>query len=136
MTYYTFDIYGRYAGDSEVATERSTQVAPPDKASDFNWNHVEWVFTPTLVLVPVVSGPAPRLVPPEISPRQIRHALTAKGWRDDVEALVSAADQDMQDWWATASVFERANPLVVATAAQLGRTDYDLDELFILGGSL
>jgi hypothetical protein len=70
-------------------------------------------------------------VPPFVSPRQIRQALTAAGLRTQVEAAVAASDQDTKDWWEFATTFERRHPMVVAMATGLGITEKQVDDLFI-----
>lgn len=75
-------------------------------------------------------------VPKSVSPNQIRRALTRSGLRTLVEAAVAAGDQDLKDWWEFAAPVERDHPLVVAMAADLGVSDTQLDDLFILAGSI
>ena len=59
MTYYTFDIYGRFAGTSDTPTDRSTEVAPAELSADYNFNGVDWVFAPGVLTTPVAAAPAP-----------------------------------------------------------------------------
>jgi predicted component of type VI protein secretion system len=75
-------------------------------------------------------------IPAAVSPRQIRQALTAAGLRDMVEADIAAADQDTKDWYAYATAFERAHPMVAALAAGLGVNERQLDDLWTLAGTL
>ena len=75
-------------------------------------------------------------VPEQVSPRQIRQALTRAGLRTAVEYAVSQSDQDIKDWWDYSTVFERHNPQVIAMAAALGVTDAQVDDLWRLGGTL
>ena len=75
-------------------------------------------------------------IPAEISPRQIRQALTATGLRASVEAAVAAADQDTKDWWEFATTFERSHSRVIGMAQALGVTPRQMDDLWTLGGSL
>ena len=76
------------------------------------------------------------LVPQQVSPRQIRQALTRAGLRDAVEYAVSVIDQDVKDWWEYSTVFERQNPQVIGMAAALGVSDSQVDDLWRLGDSL
>lgn len=87
----------------------------------------------TIVHVPV-GQQSP--VPASVSPRQIRQALTRAGLRTSVEAAVAAGDQDLKDWYEFATSFERANPLVAALGAALSVSDAQLDDLWILAGTL
>lgn len=75
-------------------------------------------------------------VPAQVSPRQIRQALTAANLRAQVEAAVSAGDQDLKDWWEFATQFERNHPMVIGMADGLGVTEQQLDDLFLLAGTL
>lgn len=77
-----------------------------------------------------------RLIPTQVSPRQIRQALTAAGLRSSVEAVVAGGDQDMKDWWEFSISIERRHPLVVAMATSLGVTERQLDDLFTAAGAL
>lgn len=72
----------------------------------------------------------------DISPRQIRMALTRSGLRETVEAAVKAGSQDLKDWWEFSTVFERNHPQVLAMAQALNVENALLDELWILGSEL
>jgi len=76
------------------------------------------------------------VVPPQISPRQIRMALTQMNLRTQVEAAVAAGSQDLKDFYEFSTVFERSHPQVIAMAAALNVTDAELDALWKLGGTL
>lgn len=71
-----------------------------------------------------------------ITPRQIRMALTQAGLRTVVETAVAAGSQDLKDWWEFSTYFERTHPQVVAMAAALGVSDAQLDSLWALGATL
>ena len=79
-----------------------------------------------------------RVVTPvtQISPRQIRMAMTQLGLRNDVEAAVAAGDQDMKDWYQFSTFFDRNHPQVLAMAAALNVDDQELDTLWALGATL
>ena len=70
------------------------------------------------------------------SPRQMRQALTLAGLRDGVESAISAADQDLKDWWLHATSFEEDHPMVIAMGLSLGVSDIALHELFVTAVSL
>lgn len=72
----------------------------------------------------------------QISPRQIRMALTQLGLRSQVEAAVLAGDQDMKDWYEFSTYFDRNHPQVLAMATALGVTSQELDALWALGATL
>ena len=73
---------------------------------------------------------------PDITPRQIRMALSQLGLRAEVEAAVAAGDQDIKDWWNYSLTFERNHPEVAAMAAALHVNDVQLDAVWKLGGVL
>lgn len=75
-------------------------------------------------------------VPVSVSPRQIRQAMTRAKLRDSVENAVAASDQDTQDWYEFATEFRRDNEVVVAFGKALGVSDTQLDDLWLLAGSL
>lgn len=75
-------------------------------------------------------------VPQQVTPRQIRQALTRAGLRDAVEYAVSQSSQDVKDWWEHSTVFERQNPQVIGMAAALGVSDSQVDDLWRLGDTL
>ena len=91
------------------------------------WSYANGVFTPPVILP---------TIPAEVSPRQIRQALTQVGLRAGVEAAVAAGSQDLKDWWEFATSFERQHPMVLAMAQGLGVTEQQLDDLFVLAASL
>lgn len=89
----------------------------------------------------VPPAPEPPHVPTSVSPRQIRQALNrvtygAGTLRDAVEAAVAAGSQDTKDWWEFATEFRRDNPEVLAMGQGLGVSAAQMDELWILAGSL
>lgn len=57
-------------------------------------------------------------------------ALCDLGWYGQVEAAATAAGGKALALWRHASVFERHNPILIALAAAIGKTDADLDMLF------
>lgn len=76
-------------------------------------------------------------VPKSITRRQFKLALLGMGLLDDVEAAVAASpDRALQISYNDALDFERNNPLILAMSAMLGKTEEELDALFILGASL
>ena len=89
-----------------------------------------------------VFDPHPPVTPEQLraamscSPRQIRQALTAVGLRTSVEAGIAAGDQDIKDWYAFATEFQRMHPAVLMLASALSVPDAQLDSLFELAASL
>ena len=79
----------------------------------------------------------PIIIPsPQISPRQIRMALTQMSLRSTVETAVASGDQDLKDWYQFSTYFDRNHPQVLAMAAALGVDDTELDALWELGATL
>ena len=75
------------------------------------------------------------VVPQSVTPRQARLALLQVGLLDEVEAML-ANDKAMQIWWEYSLSVERNNEHVTAMATALNMTDEEMDELFMLAGSL
>ena len=73
---------------------------------------------------------------PSITPWQIRKALNQLGLRDAIEQAVAGADQTTKDAWEFATEFVRTDPLIATIQAVLGKTDEEVDALFILGSTL
>lgn len=73
---------------------------------------------------------------PSVSPWQIRKALNQLNLRDTVETAISGGTQDMKDAWNYASSFDRNHPLVNSLGLLLNKTSEELDEIFILAGTL
>lgn len=79
----------------------------------------------------------PEVVPRSITRRQFKLALLGMGLLDDVETAIAASpDRALQISYADALDFERNNPLVLAMSAMLGKTEAELDALFIAGSKL
>ena len=75
------------------------------------------------------------LVPKVITPRQARLALLQATLLDDVELLL-ANDKAMQIWWEYSLDIQRNHPHITAMTAAMGMTETQMDELFVLAGSL
>jgi hypothetical protein len=80
--------------------------------------------------------PPPLPVPQSVTPRQIRQAMTAAGMRSSVEAAIAMADQDTKDWYEYATEVRRDHEKVAELATALNITGSQLDDLWILAGSL
>ena len=75
-------------------------------------------------------------VPQIVSRAQFKLALLDLGLLDDVDALVAASNNTaLQINWADRQEVERNHPLVIATAAALGKTEAEIDALFVLAAS-
>lgn len=90
-------------------------------------SYIDGVFTPPQ---PIVQ------VPQEVSPAQFRRALNSLNLRTIVESTVSQADQDTKDMWEYSTSFHRDNSLLNSMAVLMNITSQQLDDVFILAGSL
>jgi len=77
---------------------------------------------------PVSNEPTPVVIP-DISMRQARLALLADGLLDDIEDAMSTPEYKI--WWEYSTVVERNNPLVEQVLAILGKSDAEIDQMFI-----
>lgn len=79
----------------------------------------------------------PETVPRSITRRQFKLALLGIDLLDDVETAIAAStDRALQISYNDALDFERNNPLVLDMSAMLGKTEAELDALFIAGSKL
>jgi hypothetical protein len=69
------------------------------------------------------------VVIPNISMRQARLALLADGLLDDVETALSTPEYKI--WWEYSTVVERSNYLVNDILKILGKSDAEIDQMFI-----
>lgn len=73
--------------------------------------------------------------PSEVSDLQFRLALNAAGLRDDAEAYIAGASQDVKDWWDRATRIVRTDPILRAAMVALGKTEEDLDQVMTLAAT-
>lgn len=76
----------------------------------------------------------PPVVIPDISMRQARLALLADGLLDDIESAMSTPEYKI--WWEYSTVVERNNYLVKDILAILGKSEADIDEMFLRASQL
>ena len=134
----TYDHYGWYAADQFPT--RAASVAPVNISLNespgelrANWTGYEWVELP--YAAPVITEPV-ILVPQVVSRAQFILALLAIGLLDEVEAAIEQADRAAQINYNERLEFERSFPLIATMAAVLGKTDADIDALFVLAATL
>lgn len=76
-------------------------------------------------------------VPTSVTRRQMKLALLQQDLLSAVEAAVEASnDMALKINWFDALDFQRDNPFVIQMAALLGKSDDDLDQIFVLAASL
>lgn len=75
-------------------------------------------------------------IPQEISRAQFILALLQINLLDDVEAAIASADRATQINYKERLTFRRDFPLIATMAAALGKTDPEIDAVFILGATL
>lgn len=75
------------------------------------------------------------LVPQKVSRAQFILALLDLDLLDDVEAAIAAADRATQINYKERLEFERNFPLVMTMAAALGKTEAEVDALFMLAAT-
>jgi hypothetical protein len=69
------------------------------------------------------------IIIPNISMRQARLALLADGLLDDIDAALSTPEYKI--WWEYSTVVERNNYLVNDILKILGKSDEEIDQMFI-----
>lgn len=79
--------------------------------------------------------PVANTVPDSVTPLQIRMAINAAGLRDLVESYVATLTQSEKDAWEYATIIERDNPILVNGAIAIGKTEQELDDLFVLAST-
>lgn len=85
--------------------------------------------------------PPPPVVPRTVSSGDFMRALIELGWYGSVLSVVNGMDVNTPDGllakvlWQRASIIERFHPMLVQIARAIGKTDADLDRLFLLAGT-
>jgi len=69
-------------------------------------------------------------------PLQLRRALRQLGMMATVQAAMAQADEETQEAWEYASEIRRADPMIEAVRVALGKTDEEVDSLFLLAQTL
>lgn len=134
----TYNLYGWYSADqfpNRVAptAPANTSLTEVEGEQRANWTGYEWVELP--YKAPVIDVPtAP--VPASVTRGQFKLALLQMDLLDDVEAAIALADRATQINYAERLDFERNHPLVITMATALGKTEADVDALFILAATL
>ncbi len=84
------------------------------------------------------NTPEPADIPPVIIPtltmRQARLSLLGAGLLDEVEAAITTPENRI--WWDYSTTVERSHPLVDAVLTALGKTETEIDDMFIAAATL
>lgn len=139
MRYATFDqdgvLTGCYLQDLHPAHADAYVELTEEQAAI--WTTLEFVNGELRNRAP---APPTTLVPIRVTARQAEQALILTNKYDTVVAALAAIPgvqgELARTEWARSQFFERQRPLVLQMAQSLGWSDADLDELFILAGSL
>ena len=125
------------APSNHNSATQTAAPAAPELTVKGTWEQ-RWTVTDLPQEVIAANAEAARIasIPRAVSRRQIKQALTRAGLRAAVEAAVAAGDQDLIDWYAESLEFERNHPAVIGVGVALGVTELQLDDLWILAGSL
>lgn len=135
---YSYDFYG-WLSDTPI-TGRETNVVPLPSSGDMrpNFTGHKWLltkytppptFTPDFITLPQDG------VPQVVSRAQFILALLQLDLLDDVESAIAQADRATQINYSERLEFERGHPLIETMAAVLGKTDAEIDALFVLAAT-
>lgn len=114
-------------------TDRVVEVAPPattryERAvrGDAEQLDGQWQFAWTI---------APALVPASVSMRNAQRILYREGLLTSVEAVIATMEGEEGDLaridWARALTVERTDPIVLHLIPQLGKSELEIDHMFI-----
>ena len=71
---------------------------------------------------------------PTITMRQVRLALFNIGLLDEIEAAITTPENKI--WWEYSTTVERSHPLVILVLTALGKTEVEIDLMFISAAQL
>lgn len=75
-------------------------------------------------------------VPHSVTPLQARKALRQAGLMESFSVMMNQASEEIQEEWQYANSIERSNYLIAQFANDLGLSETDVDNLFVLASTL
>lgn len=115
----------------EVVETARPELQPGESCAEGAPEYVGGQWRQTWVVTP--AQPAP--VPESVESHKIKIALTALGWRAEVEELVATSSQSIKDAW-TAPYMSRGSVLLNQCALVLGKSGAQVDDLFRMADAL
>jgi len=137
MKYVTFDENGNLTG-AFTQSLHPAHAAAHIEVSDAEYsNWTGYKANQTRDGLEVAPVPVPAIqIPQVVSRAQFILALLQIDLLDEVEAAIAQADRATQINYNERLEFERSFPLIATMAAVLGRTDAEIDALFVLAATL
>lgn len=76
------------------------------------------------------------IIPPSVTPLQMRKALRLSGLYESVQSYLATQDAEVNEEWEYATQIDRDNVLIATAAVLLGKTAEEVDDLFRLAATL
>ena len=139
-----FDNYGWYT--TEVLVDRvaviepaNTSITEVDGELRSNWTGNEWVNIPYKKFEYVETIPVPQSITKVQAMRAMKQidvdAVAGTSMWTNFQSLL-ASNADANDEWVLALDLQRNNQFVRTLTPALGKTDAQIDDLFVLAGTL
>lgn len=131
MTKFYADGAGRYLGgfDGAAAPAGSIEVPLAPAAAWQVWNGAAWAAVPAVAVVPA-----------RIPMLNAHLVLIEAGWMDGINTYINALPEPMRSravaYFNLAQTMERTHSLVLGIPSALGKTEAEVDALFIAAAAL
>ena len=116
-------VVNNVVASEEFAAEQKWILASDDVGIGWSLVNGEWI-----------APPPPPVIIPTLTMRQARLALLDVGLLDGVEAAITTTENRI--WWDYSTTVERSHPLVNAVLTSLGKTEAEIDDMFIAAAQL